>query len=122
MAGEWKVEKLRCLPRYSITDKDGASESPIIGKKLVISKNLEVTFDNNNYDIFDFRKNSINDTMSRFNLILGDAQSFGDDVLEITIKRDDCIKLSLLKDNTLLIQVSERYGTDGLYVLERIKN
>jgi len=123
LAGEWKVEKLRCVPRFGITNKEAAAESPIIGKKLIILENLDVSFDNEHYDINSFSKDSIDDIMSGYNLILGDAQSFGDDVLDMNLHNNaNNYGLLLLKDNTLIIKVCERYGTDGLYVLERIKN
>ena len=123
LAGEWKVGKLWCLPRFGITNKEGAEESPIIGKKLIISKNLDAIFDNEHYDINGFSKDSIDDIMLGNNLILGDAESFGDDVLDMNLHNNtNGFGLLLLKDNTLLIKVSERYDTDGFYVLERIKN
>ena len=121
--GEWKVGKLWCLPRFGITNKEGASESPIIDRNLIISKNLDVTFDNEQYDINTFSKYSIDDIMSHFNLTLGDAQAFGDDVLDMNLHNNtNNYGLLLLKDNTLIIKVCERYDTDGFYVLERIKN
>jgi hypothetical protein len=121
-AGVWEVEKVFCVPRAGMVSEEGAAESPIIGKRLTISEDFQVNFDNMDFHFQGITTDYLSSEMERdFNLYGIDAARFGRSVTFADFTNQTMyFGLVLKEDGGLVLFVREDYGTDGFYLLKRV--